>query len=272
MGAGSRQVAPSRPPRSLVTFWALSLPEGALGRATLSTRATEWTVDDTRSLEWIGRIGRAGGLDLSETLGRLADGSVWAALLLGDAVAACGWVSTGPTLVGEISRWFTPGPGEAYVWDCRTLPPFHGQGHYPRLLGAIARELARSGFGKVWIGVEWTNWRSIQGIARAGFQPVGAVVALTRGGHATHQIVPNDAASPALSAALRRALSLRAALPTTGRQALVASAGRSQPSVHDGEGEQGSGRPGRLWLFTADDASLERPGARPLDPDERQAA
>jgi len=91
---------------------------------------------------------------------------------LGAAIATYGWVSLVDTPIREIEAILRPGPGEAYVWDCVTLPAFRRQGFYRGLLLSIATELARLEVRRVWIATLERNRRASRGVARAGFNPV----------------------------------------------------------------------------------------------------
>lgn len=66
--------------------------------------------------------------------------------------------------------------GEAYIWNCATLPAYRGQRFYPALLAHIVGELHHQGLRRVWIGTETDNLPSQSGIIQAGFQPIGDVV------------------------------------------------------------------------------------------------
>jgi len=86
-------------------------------------------------------------------------------------IVAYGWVSQGHECVGELERAFHMLPGEAYIWDCATLPDYRGRGLYSALLGYMLAELRRAGVGRVWIGAALDNRPSIKGFENAGFQP-----------------------------------------------------------------------------------------------------
>lgn len=87
-------------------------------------------------------------------------------------LAVYGWVSTGAECVGEMEREIRPGPGEAYVWDCFTLPAYRRQGLYSALLSHIKISLTNEGCRRIWIGSNMENEPSLRGFARAGFRPV----------------------------------------------------------------------------------------------------
>lgn len=87
-------------------------------------------------------------------------------------ITAYGWVSTGAECVGEMEREIQLQPGEAYVWDCFTLPEYRRQRLYSALLSHINTTLAGEGYRRIWIGSNLENRPSLHGFANAGYQPV----------------------------------------------------------------------------------------------------
>ena len=67
-------------------------------------------------------------------------------------------------------------PGEAYVWDCVTLPPFRGNYLYGALLVYILGELRTQDMCRVWIGPDLENIPLQRGMRRAGFHHVADLV------------------------------------------------------------------------------------------------
>ncbi len=100
---------------------------------------------------------------------RLASGRRCYAAWVGEQLAAYGWVSFGEEHVGELNLRLRMLPGEAYIWDCVTLPDFRRNGLYSALLGYISAQLRREGLRRIWIGADLANLPSQRGIARAGF-------------------------------------------------------------------------------------------------------
>jgi len=94
----------------------------------------------------------------------------------GSRIAAYGWASQGHEYVGEMERTFRLQTGEAYIWDCATLPEYRGQRLYSALLDYMVAELRRAGVGRVWIGASLDNRPSIKGFVNAGFQPAITLV------------------------------------------------------------------------------------------------
>lgn len=87
-------------------------------------------------------------------------------------LAAYGWVTFDEEAIGELGQRFRLKTGEAYIWDCVTLPAYTRQHLYSALLSYIVSELQASGLCRVWIGADTDNFVSQRGMALAGFQPV----------------------------------------------------------------------------------------------------
>lgn len=85
---------------------------------------------------------------------------------------AYGWITFDEELIGGLDLRVRLLPGEAYIWDCATLPAYRGQGLYPALLGHMQCQLQNAGFQRLWIGMDADNLPSQAGVARAGFQRI----------------------------------------------------------------------------------------------------
>ncbi len=116
---------------------------------------------------------------------------------------AYGWLSFGQEGVGELERAFRLPPGEAYVWDCATLPAYRGRHLYSALLTHLLAALAAEGVRRVWIGASLENRPSIRGFQRAGFQPALRLRYTRLAGLHGLWVSPLDGAAPALFAAAR---------------------------------------------------------------------
>jgi ribosomal protein S18 acetylase RimI-like enzyme len=91
---------------------------------------------------------------------------------IADKLAVYGWVSFNEEHIGELNLRLTLLPGEAYIWDCATLPAYRQNYLYSALLVHILGELRANGLCRVWIGADLDNVASQRGIARAGFRAV----------------------------------------------------------------------------------------------------
>ena len=115
-------------------------------------------------------LAQAMGLtDSAEVFQRFADGRRCYAFMSESAPAAYGWVSFREEHIGELGLSLHLEPGEAYIWDCATLPDFRRRHFYTALLVRILHELRAEGLCRVWIGADADNAVSLRGIARAGF-------------------------------------------------------------------------------------------------------
>jgi GNAT superfamily N-acetyltransferase len=112
------------------------------------------------------------GATLSEILGRFENGRRCYAARVGGKLAAYGWVSFDEEFVGELRLRLKLLPGEAYIWDCATLPEYRRQRLYSALLSYILSDLRFGQFRRAWIGANLDNEPSQRGIARAGFHHV----------------------------------------------------------------------------------------------------
>ncbi|HET9587763.1 MAG TPA: GNAT family N-acetyltransferase [Anaerolineales bacterium] len=111
-----------------------------------------------------------------EIFRRLETGRQCYAAWAGETLSAYGWVSFGEESIGELNLRLRLLPGEAYIWDCGTLPAFRQNYLYSALLVYILGELRSQNVCRVWIGADLDNVASQRGIARAGFQPVADLV------------------------------------------------------------------------------------------------
>lgn len=139
-------------------------------------------------------------------------------LRVGGDPAAYGWSARGPAEIGGLNLRFTVPPGERYLWDFATLPPYRGRGLYPLLLQAILRhQMADAEW--FWIGHEPHNDASRRGILKAGFRLAGHVQRRPGG-----QLVLSGAADPDLAHGAARLLGLPLAGGLASREASASAA------------------------------------------------
>jgi len=91
-------------------------------------------------------------------------------------IVTYGWVTFDREEIGELNLSIQLNAGEAYIWDCATLPAYRGRRFYPALLVHIIGELQRQGLHRIWIGTDSANLPSQVGMVIAGFQPIGEIV------------------------------------------------------------------------------------------------
>jgi hypothetical protein len=101
---------------------------------------------------------------------RMARGCRCFAALEGDAVTAYGWLSSRAEWIGEIRLEITPAAGEAYVWNCLTLPAHRRRGMFRAVLVRISSVLKSEGVTRLWIASGGTGAETA--LPAAGFRPV----------------------------------------------------------------------------------------------------
>jgi ribosomal protein S18 acetylase RimI-like enzyme len=159
---------PENDPRRAGVIWALNLDE-PLAVIIPLTRAIFRRVGP----ESVPALAEAMGGDASgEILKRFESGRRCYTAWVADKLAAYGWVSFNEEHIGELNLRLTLLPGEAYIWDCATLPAYRQNYLYSALLVYILEELRTEGLCRVWIGADVENVASQRGIARAGFRLV----------------------------------------------------------------------------------------------------
>ena len=117
-----------------------------------------------------------GSLTLAEITKRLDNGRQCYAAWVDGQIAAYGWVSFKEEDIGELNLRIKLLPGEAYIWDCATLPAFREKLLYSALLIYILGELRAQNICRAWIGADYDNLASQKGMARAGFHHVADLV------------------------------------------------------------------------------------------------
>ena len=91
-------------------------------------------------------------------------------------LAAYGWITFDEEGIGELGLRMRLNKGEAYIWDCATLPAYRGLRFYPALLAYMLVELQHAGFQRIWIGTDADNLPSQSGVVRVGCQPISEVI------------------------------------------------------------------------------------------------
>lgn len=117
-----------------------------------------------------------GSLTLAELTKRLDNRRQCYAAWVDGQIAAYGWVSFKEEDIGELNLRIKLLPGEAYIWDCATLPAFREKLLYSALLSYILGELRAQNICRAWIGADYDNLASQKGMARAGFHHVADLV------------------------------------------------------------------------------------------------
>jgi GNAT superfamily N-acetyltransferase len=171
-------------------------------------------VDAESAAGVVGAMGEEGDLVAL----RLARGCRCFAISSGGEVAGYGWLSTGAEWIGELGLEIAPGAGEAYVWNCVTVPAQRLRGFFRCLLLYIVEQARREGCSRLWIGSVEEGPESA--VASAGFVPAlhfrvtdgpgGRILAVSRAEGADAELV--EAARAALGAG-GRPIPWRSAMP-----------------------------------------------------------
>lgn len=163
---------------------------------------------DEAQPEDVGALAAAMGMpDPQAVVQRFLSGRRCFVARVAGTIAAYGWVSQGAESIGELERTMRMQPGEAYIWDCVTLPAFRRRGLYVALLRHIVGVLRAEGLRRLWIGASLDNTPSIRGFRSAGFRPVLRLIYLRVLGLRGNWLVGDAAAPAALVADARHALS-----------------------------------------------------------------
>lgn len=165
-------VSANHDPRKTGTIWVLNLDEPS----TLITPSLPVSFRPVR-LESAAILATAmGSTDPSAILKRFEEGRECYAAWVGEVIAAFGWVSFDEEFVSEFNLRIRLLQGEAYIWNCVTLPAFEGQRLYSGLLVYILSQLREREVCRAWICTDQINLPSQRGIARAGFQHVADLI------------------------------------------------------------------------------------------------
>jgi GNAT superfamily N-acetyltransferase len=135
---------------------------------------------------------------------RLARGCRCFAARKGGATAGYGWLSSGPEWIGELGLEIRPPAGEAYVWNCVTLPQHRRQGIFRSLLIHVAARARAEGISRLWIGS--VDPVGEPALLQAGFVPVLSLRVLTLGGWRWLGVRAAPASAPELVSAAHAAL------------------------------------------------------------------
>jgi GNAT superfamily N-acetyltransferase len=165
-------VSAENDPRRHGTIWMLNLdqePPAVLPRLHADFRPV--TPDVAPAL-----ASSIGSIYLTEINKRLQSERQCYAAWVDGHVAAYGWVSFVEEEIGELNLRIKLVPGEAYIWDCATLPAFREKRLYSALLIYILGELRAQNLCRAWIGADHDNIASQKGMARAGFHHVADLV------------------------------------------------------------------------------------------------
>jgi ribosomal protein S18 acetylase RimI-like enzyme len=127
-------------------------------------------------LERSAQLAEAMHSTLEELHQRFSGGRRCCGVWVEDHLASYGWISFEEEFVGELRLRLKLLPGEAYIWDCATLPAYRQQHLYSALLAYMLAQLRQEPLCRVWIGADQVNQVSQRGMQRAGFHHVADLV------------------------------------------------------------------------------------------------
>lgn len=164
-------VSSENKPQRFGTIWALDL-DGPISVITPLIPATFRHAGPESALA----LATVMGSSPPEVYKRFVTGrSCFTAWFEGELVAYS-WVSFNEEFIGELRLRLRLLPGEAYIWDCVTLPAFRQKRVFTALLVYVLQELRSEPICRVWIGANLDNLPSQRGIDRAGFHRVADLV------------------------------------------------------------------------------------------------
>jgi hypothetical protein len=105
---------------------------------------------------------------------RLKEGHRVYLATIDDTIVAYGWSAIGKAAFGSPTVLFQVPTGNRYLYHFVTLPPWRGQGIYPRLLQNIIEHESNKS-ERFWIIHQQRNTASRRGIASAGFHIAGQI-------------------------------------------------------------------------------------------------
>ncbi len=147
------------------------------------------------------------GEDGDRVAPRFERGSRAFAVMKAGKVVSYGWLSTATEWIGELAVQISSDSGEAYIWNCLTLPEHRRRGHYRALLEGIVAQARRDGLARLWIGS--TEDPAQKADTDAGFVTVLKFAVRRFAGLRWLSARPDPSADSELVAAARRRLGMR---------------------------------------------------------------
>jgi GNAT superfamily N-acetyltransferase len=159
-------------PRRAGTIWTLNLDEPAPAVTPLLPAVFQRAGPDLVPA----LVSAMDGVSSEGLLKRFENGRHCYTAWVNDQIASYGWVSFEDEHIGELNLRIKLLPGEVYIWDCATIPAFRRNHLYSALLAYIIEDLRAEGLCRAWIGADFENKPSQQGMRRAGFHHVADLV------------------------------------------------------------------------------------------------
>ena len=135
---------------------------------------------------------------------RLARGCRCFLAWLDESIAGYCWLSTGPEWIGELELRITPNVGEAYIWNCVTVPEHRRKGVFRSLLTGVSAIARKEGLQRLWIAS--LAIPASKAVGPAGFRPALDVASTVLQGFVWINVQPASGADPELTAAAHRVL------------------------------------------------------------------
>jgi GNAT superfamily N-acetyltransferase len=142
---------------------------------------------------------------------------------VGGEVVGYAWLSTEAEWIGELGLEIRPPAGEAYVWNCFTLPAHRDHGYFRALLQQLVGAARDEGLTRLWIGA--VDGGAESAVTGTGFVPALYFRTLTLGEVRWLSVRPPGGVDPTLLSAARSTL-------IEGRSPARWSVHRVQPRRH----------------------------------------
>ncbi len=150
-----------------------------------------------------------------------------------DSVAAYAWLTRGAEWIGEFERRLEVAEGEAYIWDCATVPAYRRRRLFSALISHVADELSREGLQRLWIISRMDAAPVNRAVERAGYTRITRLIYLRIGGYKFLAVTPGTDVSRAQVCAARRLLGAEGER-TLGPLLVGNTARREPPETHHG--------------------------------------
>jgi GNAT superfamily N-acetyltransferase len=190
-------------------LWVLELGRIAGGAPTIglpsstTVAATVRRAEDKDALS----ISRAMAVPTAQVERRLALGKRCYVAEAAGQVVSYGWLSFRQEEIPELERVVHPGPDEAYIWDCFTLPAYRGKGLLRAVLRSMEADLRWFAFRRAWAAILADNRSSQHAFRKAGFTHVVDAVYLRVLGLRHLTVIAKQPVPPQLVSAAKRLLS-----------------------------------------------------------------
>ncbi len=154
------------------SLWAADLTAREVGSSPASLPASISPIRPDTFPRLVSAAGQMDPIAPDALAKRLAIGRQCFAAWIGDSVAAYGWVTRGPEWVSEFERELNVLAGEAYLWNCATVPHYRRHRLFSAVISQVAETLRQEGLKRLWIIGMLTATAMLHSVGSAGFEPV----------------------------------------------------------------------------------------------------